>query len=46
VDSKTIQLIEEVDAEWVSLIMQAKEQGLSMEDIRIFFAAGKVDWEV
>lgn len=39
-DSKTI---EKVDAEWVSLIQQAKEQGLSMEDIRIFFATGKVE---
>ncbi|WP_139343019.1 anti-repressor SinI family protein [Fictibacillus arsenicus] len=42
-DSKTI---EKVDEEWVRLIQEAKEQGLSMEDVRIFFAAEKVDWEV
>jgi Anti-repressor SinI len=46
VDSKAAKTIENVDVEWVNLIMLAKEQGLSMEDIRIFFAAGKVGQEV
>jgi DNA-binding transcriptional MerR regulator len=30
--------IENVDSEWISLIKQAKEQGISIEEIRIFFA--------
>jgi hypothetical protein len=43
VDSKTTKTNEKVDVEWVNLIMLAKEQGLSMDHIRTFFASGKVD---
>lgn len=39
--------IEELDAEWVQLIMTARELGLSTEDIRSFLknAAPGLKWE-
>jgi Anti-repressor SinI len=31
-------VVKNIDTEWLSLILQAKEQGISLKEIRIFFA--------